>query len=296
MSIFDYARNKIRKKYAIQLTLFDDKESIKRREYLEKHEIFDIDWYEEKSKQGLVDAIIYRFKAFWQVQTGDEKFLIGVCIAVMALSLLCFCFWIPDTPLNIIILKISEGFSLCFAILSVIWLCRWIRNRCEKRRVFYVIWALYFILQCQIVSSFANVVGMLQAIVFMQKDNHKWARSKWWLVLFLGLQFAVCIYGFRAWHDLFPLFGSIFGALAYFVIDEKTYRYFAILNIGFWLANSISKMPATVLALICDSTGTVSGLIGIARFYKRQKTDAEKQTDNTDNDKKIEDLEKDLVV
>jgi hypothetical protein len=146
MSIFDYARNKIRKKYAIQLTLFDDKESIKRREYLEKHEIFDIDWYEEKSKQGLVDAIIYRFKAFWQVQTGDEKFLIGVCIAVMALSLLCFCFWIPDTPLNIIILKISEGFSLCFAILSVIWLCRWIRNRCEKRRVFYVIWALYFIL------------------------------------------------------------------------------------------------------------------------------------------------------
>ena len=157
-------------------------------------------------------------------------------------------------------------------------------------------WALYFILQGQIVSSFANVVGMVQAIVFMQKDNHKWARSKWWLVLFLGLQFAVCIYGFRVWHDVFPLFGSIFGALAYFVIDEKAYRYFAILNMGFWLANSISKMPATLLALICDSTGTVSGLIGLARFYKRQKNDIEKQTDNTDTDKNTQDIEKDLVV
>ena len=55
-------------------------------------------------------------------------------------------------------------------------------------------------------------------------------------------------------------------------------------------------MPATLLALICDSTGTVSGLIGLARFYKRQKNDAEKQTDNTDNDKNTQDIEKDLVV
>ena len=132
---------------------------------------------------------------------------------------------------------------------------------------------------------------MIQALVFMQKDNHKWARSKWWLVLFLGLQLLVCIYGLKEWHDVFPLLGSIFGALAYFVVDEKTYRYFAIFNVAFWLANSIAKMPNTLLALVCDSTCTVSGLIGLARFYKRQK-----QAETEKEEQKIDDIEKDLVV
>ena len=168
----------------------------------------------------------------------------------------------------------------------------------KKRKIRMIIcsvastcWTLYFFLQGEVVSSFANLIGMVQALVFMQRDDYKWARSKWWLVLFLGLQLLVCIYGLKEWHDVFPLLGSIFGALAYFVVDEKTYRYFAIFNVAFWLANSIAKMPNTLLALVCDSTCTVSGLIGLARFYKRQK-----QAETEKEEQKIDDIEKDLVV
>ena len=146
MSVFDYARNKIRKKYTVQLTLFDDAESLKKREILEEHEIFKIDRCEEESKHGFVDAITCRIKAFWISQTEDERFLISIFIAVMALSLLCFLLSIPHIPININILNIAEAFFWCFAILSVLWLYRLIRKRYEKRRMFYVVWVLFLIL------------------------------------------------------------------------------------------------------------------------------------------------------
>ena len=132
-------------------------------------------------------------------------------------------------------------------------------------------WLTYFLLQGQTVSTFANLVSALQTVIFMQRDKHEWAKSKIWLFVFLILQISTCVIGFRVWHDIFPPVAGIFGAIAYFVLDEKKYRCFALLNVIFWLSNSISKMPLTLLALICDSTCTISGTIGLVRFYKRQK-------------------------
>ena len=132
-------------------------------------------------------------------------------------------------------------------------------------------WFLYFILQGQTVSALANLIAMIQTIIFMQRDSHGWAKSKIWLYVFLGLNVLICLIGFKVWHDIFPPIAGIFGAIAYFVIDEKTYRYFALLNVVFWLANSIAKMPMTVLALICDATCTLSSIIGLYRFYKRKQ-------------------------
>ena len=132
-------------------------------------------------------------------------------------------------------------------------------------------WLIYFILQGQTVSALANLVSLIQTIIFMQRDRYEWAKSKIWLFVFLILQIAICVVGFKVWHDIFPPLAGIFGAIAYFVIDEKTYRYFALLNVVFWLANSIAKMPMTVLALVCDSTCTISGIIGLYRFFKRKK-------------------------
>ena len=144
-------------------------------------------------------------------------------------------------------------------------------------------WLFYFVLQGETVSSLANLVSMLQVLVFMQREKHEWAKSKIWLFVFLSLNLVICILGFKVWHDIFPPLAGIFGAIAYFVIDEKTYRYFALFNVVFWLSNSIAKMPMTVLALICDSTCTVSALIGLKRFYNRKKIEkaSEQQIDNT---------------
>ncbi len=141
-------------------------------------------------------------------------------------------------------------------------------------------WLLYFLVQGQTVSALANLVSVLQTIVFMQRDKYEWAKSKIWLYVFLVAQIAICVFGFKVWHDIFPPLAGVFGAIAYFVIDEKTYRYFALLNVVFWLANSIAKMPMTVLALVCDATCTVSGLIGLYRFYERKKVSQVSDNEN----------------
>ncbi len=132
-------------------------------------------------------------------------------------------------------------------------------------------WLIYFILQGQTVSALANLVALIQTLIFMQRDRYEWAKSKIWLFVFLILQITICVVGFKVWHDIFPPIAGVFGAIAYFVIDEKTYRYFALLNVVFWLLNSIAKMPMTVLALVCDSTCTISSMVGLYRFYKRKK-------------------------
>ena len=160
-----------------------------------------------------------------------------------------------------IIIKVSEYQFKKRTIRLIICLCA---NLC---------WFIYFILQGQTVSAFANLVSMLQTIVFMQRDRYKWAKSIVWLYVFLALQITICVVGFKVWHDIFPPIAGVFGAIAYFVIDEKNYRYFALLNVIFWLANSIAKMPMTALALVCDATCTISGVIGLIRFYRRKKVE-----------------------
>ena len=145
-------------------------------------------------------------------------------------------------------------------------------------------WLIYFVLQGQTVSALANLVSLIQTLVFMQRENHEWAKSKIWLYVFLASQIAICLIGFKVWHDIFPPLAGIFGAIAYFVIDEKTYRYFALLNVVFWLANSIAKMPMTVLALVCDATCTVSGIIGLIRFFRRNKAKITKESDRQELD------------
>lgn len=141
MNIFDYVRNKIHKEYSSREDYSSSGVKI-----IERGIMFDIDYYEEQAKKNFINAITCRIKALWKAQTEDEKFLIGVFIAVMPLFLLRFLLRFSNAPLNITILEISEGSFFCFVILSVLWLYRLIRNKRERRRCFYVVWAVYLML------------------------------------------------------------------------------------------------------------------------------------------------------
>ena len=140
-------------------------------------------------------------------------------------------------------------------------------------------WALYFLFRGEVVSTIANFLGLAQSLVFMQRENHKWARSYFWLWLFLGLQVANCVIGVSAWHDIFPMLANIAGAFAYFVIGEKQYRLLSFFNCIFWLSNSICKVA--ILALVCDVTSTISAIVGFIRYIIRVRK-YKKQIENLD--------------
>ena len=130
-------------------------------------------------------------------------------------------------------------------------------------------WALYFLFRGSGASACANVLGLIQSLVFMQSEKHKWARNYFWLWLFLGLQVGNCVIGFSAWHDVFPMLANIAGAVAYFVIGEREYRLLSFFNCLLWLFNSICK--GAILALICDVASVSSAIVGIIRYIIRVK-------------------------
>ena len=141
MGVFDYARNKIKKEYRSRYDY--SSADVKRHE---KIDLDEIDWYEIYAKQGFKDAITYRLKAFWRAQTDDEKLFIGCGIAVIVFAFYACLIWSDNTPLNIIILNVSEGFFFCSVVLGIIWIYRIISKKLIKRRIFYIVWGLFFTL------------------------------------------------------------------------------------------------------------------------------------------------------
>jgi hypothetical protein len=130
-------------------------------------------------------------------------------------------------------------------------------------------WATYFILQGDFTSALANIAIIAQNLVFMQRGKKKWASSIFWLFFFIIVQILICVTSFKTLLDLFPILGGILGAIAYFVLKEKTYRYIVFASVICWLLNSLTK--GYLIASISDSIGTLSVLIAIIRFTIEEK-------------------------
>ncbi len=125
-------------------------------------------------------------------------------------------------------------------------------------------WVFYFGLQGDAASAFATLINAISCLIFLQRDKYKWARSPFWLFFFIGISLYNLFISFQAWHDLFCIFTSVFGVLAYYVRSVKAYRYIALCSESCWLLNSLFKMH--IVCLVCDVLGFASVLFAILRI------------------------------
>ncbi len=125
-------------------------------------------------------------------------------------------------------------------------------------------WVFYFIFQGDFVSALINLVCVGQGIIFLQRDKHKWADSKFWLFFFFVMQVTLGVVFFKDWHDVFPILGGIFNVICYFVISRKIYRICGFTSLVFWVLNGIFKFYP--IALINDVFGSISALLAIIRY------------------------------
>ncbi len=123
-SLFDYARNKIKKEYSARYdyTFKDVKDE-------EMYKLSYIDYCEEKSKYGIKNSIYYRFKAFWEVQVEDDKLFMvtGLIMAIFAFGVLLYS--ARFLPFNVWLLSVFKLFFLYFVVLCAILLCRLIHKK-----------------------------------------------------------------------------------------------------------------------------------------------------------------------
>lgn len=143
-------------------------------------------------------------------------------------------------------------------------------------------WMLYFLLQGDFVSGLGNFVRILQKIVFIFREKHAWAKSKWWLIVFLALSVTFSTLTFKTWRDIFPFTTSILAAVAFFMIDENLIRKISISVYVLSICNSVSKLYW--IALIADVTALISIIVALVRYqkHKRPKTHEPQQTPNAE--------------
>lgn len=139
-----------------------------------------------------------------------------------------------------------------------------------------ILWVLYFVFQGDFVSAIANIISFVSVFVFSKREKCKWARSVWWLILFVALQCLLSALAFKSWKDLFAFAAGVLGVFAYYSLDLKKYRFLSFFYAVSWLCNSLFKMYP--LALICDVLSTTSVTISIYRYDIKKKKITENQT------------------
>jgi len=138
-----------------------------------------------------------------------------------------------------------------------------------------ICWMLYFICTGNATAGVTGVIAIVQNLIFMQRENKKWADSYFWLVFFLCVQVGITVWS--VWDgisitEIFPLFASPFGLIAYFVIKGKVFRSLILMSSLCWFANSligtfIANTGANLwMAFICDVLSVGSIIIAIIRF------------------------------
>ena len=143
----------------------------------------------------------------------------------------------------------------------------------------YFLWITYFVLNGNFTAAVVNGISFIQLLIFLQRGKYKWADSYFWLVFFILAQ---VVAGFFTWagpYSLFSITAGILSTVAYFVMDEKIYRYFFLALITLWIFNGI--VYGYVIALIHDIFAFVSILIAIIR-YNFKNTASSKEISNSE--------------
>ena len=146
-----------------------------------------------------------------------------------------------------------------------------------------VCWVLYFAFYGNLASALTCVINVIKMLIFVQRGKYAWADSIIWLIVFLIFQILVTVFTVSSWLDVFSVTAGFLGILAYFVVNQKTYRALSFVHMAVWVLNSVVNFYP--IALISDSVSTISCGVAIYRYDIKNKID---KKDNGDTVRKID--------
>lgn len=171
-----------------------------------------------------------------------------------------------------------------FGVIAI--LCKVTEYQMRSRNIVFILailaqilWMLYFVFYGDFISAISCIITFISTLIFSQRENHQWAKSVWWLILFLAVQVVMVVFTFKGWKDIFSALAGFLGIFAYYSVDMKKYRRTSLFYSLAWLLNSLIKLYP--LALASDLFSAVSVSIGIYRYDILKRPEPEK-------DKKIE--------
>lgn len=130
-------------------------------------------------------------------------------------------------------------------------------------------WMLYFVLQGDLISSTANVIGIMSKTIVLLRGKFKWAESRLWNVFFVLFALVFSVFTFKSAIDIFAFIACISSVLAFFMEKENNIRKVSLISFCAYVCNSISKLY--FVALIADVTALISIVSSLIRYTKKEE-------------------------
>ena len=149
-----------------------------------------------------------------------------------------------------------------------------------------VLWALNMAFlsienRANLTGAILNAIAIFREIVFYNRLDKNWAKSKFWLFFFIGVTLISPIVSWSGPISLLPAFGSIFAVILFYSKNTDYMRYLSFLAQGLWLiyASVIISVPA----IISNAILILSSIIGIIRSFILKKKAKREQLVTNDN-------------
>lgn len=97
-----------------------------------------------------------------------------------------------------------------------------------------LLYTAHFLLLGAFTGAAMNGVNAVRNVVFYNKYEHSWARSNWWLALFIMLFVAFGVLTWQGWYSALPIIGMVVGAVAFWLKKPRYIRLVAITVPPFW--------------------------------------------------------------
>lgn len=84
-----------------------------------------------------------------------------------------------------------------------------------------VCWVFHFVMLGAYGGGIANFVGIFREIIFLHRDNKKWASSVIWPVLFIIIGWGLGIRTFKSPINILPIVASTFATISFWMRKPK---------------------------------------------------------------------------
>jgi hypothetical protein len=132
-------------------------------------------------------------------------------------------------------------------------------------------WLLYFVLQGDLISSTANIIGLMSKTIVLLRGKFRWTESPLWNVFFVLFSLVFSLLTFKTIIDIFAFIACISSVLAFFMKKENNIRKVALISFIAYVCNSVSKLY--IVALIADITALISIISSLIRYREQDKKD-----------------------
>ena len=116
-------------------------------------------------------------------------------------------------------------------------------------------------------------VGAVRDVIFLFREEHAWADSYVWLIIFTIILVVFSVLGWSGWLTLLPIFGTIINTFALYLKDYKKMKIITLFGQVCFITYYAVLIPEgdilMILNLTVSSAMFISAVVGLfVHFYK----------------------------